>query len=145
MSMASMKHEFLTQEEAVAQDPHFWLEHITSDQALEWVEVQNTKSRERFAATDEFAAVERSIREVLDSDDKIPMVSYAGGFLYNFWRDANHPRGLWRRTTEESYESEQPQWDVLLDVDALCGLTMIEHLSACLAAVPTLTKPASSI
>ncbi|WP_377465243.1 prolyl oligopeptidase family serine peptidase [Populibacterium corticicola] len=115
-----MKHEFLTQEEAVAQDPHLWLEHITSDQALEWVEVQNAKSRERFATTDEFAAVERSIREVLDSDDKIPMVSYAGGFLYNFWRDANHPRGLWRRTTEESYESEQPQWDVLLDVDALC-------------------------
>jgi prolyl oligopeptidase len=42
-----------------------------------------------------------------------------GPHLYNFWRDAAHPRGLWRRTTLEEYRKAEPSWDVLLDVDAL--------------------------
>lgn len=58
------------------------------------------------------------IRAALDSDDRIPYVQRRGEFLYNFWRDANHPRGLWRRTTLEQYRGE-PQWEILLDVDQL--------------------------
>lgn len=42
-----------------------------------------------------------------------------GEFLYNFWRDAANPRGLWRRTTLESYRTDNPDWDVLIDVDEL--------------------------
>jgi prolyl oligopeptidase len=42
-----------------------------------------------------------------------------GGLLYNFWRDAAHPRGLWRRTTLDGYRTDAPQWEVLLDLDAL--------------------------
>jgi prolyl oligopeptidase len=32
--------------------------------------------------------------EVADSDDRIPGVKRRGEHLYNFWRDAEHPRGL---------------------------------------------------
>lgn len=115
-----MTNEFLTQEEAIARDPHAWLEDVLGDEALAWVADQNAVSSARFAQSTEFADTQSRILEVLDSDDKIAMVSYAGGFLYNFWRDAAHPRGLWRRTTQESYETETPEWDILLDVDALC-------------------------
>ena len=59
------------------------------------------------------------MRQVLDADDRIPYVRRYGHHLYNFWQDARHPRGLWRRTTLESYVEEQPEWQVLLDVDAL--------------------------
>ena len=40
-------------------------------------------------------------------------------YLYNFWRDAANPRGLWRRTTLDSYRTDSPEWDVLIDVDEL--------------------------
>lgn len=42
-----------------------------------------------------------------------------GGYLYNFWRDADHPRGVWRRTTDADYRSPDPTWETLLDIDAL--------------------------
>ena len=57
--------------------------------------------------------------EVLDTDARIPYVRRRGEYLYNFWRDAANPRGLWRRTTLDSYRSDTPEWDVLIDVDEL--------------------------
>ena len=59
------------------------------------------------------------VLEVLDSDAKIPLVGRAGDLLYNFWRDAEHERGLWRRTTLEQYRTDDPEWETLLDLDAL--------------------------
>jgi prolyl oligopeptidase len=60
--------------------------------------------------------------EVLDTDARIPYVRRRGDFLYNFWRDAANPRGLWRRTTLQSYRSEAPEWDVILDIDELARI-----------------------
>jgi prolyl oligopeptidase len=41
--------------------------------------------------------------------------------LFNPWKDAANPRGLWRVTTLESFRSNAPDWDVLIDVDALAA------------------------
>src|SRR5689334_13227055 len=57
--------------------------------------------------------------EILDTDARIPYVRRRGEYLYNFWRDAKNTRGLWRRTTLDSYRSERPDWDVILDIDQL--------------------------
>jgi prolyl oligopeptidase len=57
--------------------------------------------------------------EVLDTDARIPYVRRRGEYLYDFWRDAANPRGLWRRTTLDSYRTDSPEWDVLIDVDEL--------------------------
>ena len=59
--------------------------------------------------------------EVLDTDARIPYVRRRGEYLYNFWRDAANPRGLWRRTTLDSYRSEEPEWDVIIDLDAIAA------------------------
>lgn len=118
--LGRMTQPFLTQEEAIANDPHAWLEEVLSEDALEWVTARNQAADAHFGQTDGFAHTKNRILEVLDSDDKIAMVSHAGDYLYNFWRDAKHPRGLWRRTTEESYATDAPEWEILLDVDALC-------------------------
>jgi prolyl oligopeptidase len=59
--------------------------------------------------------------DVFDADTRIPFVSRTGEYLYNFWRDVSHPRGLWRRTTLEEYRKDSPEWDVLIDVDALAA------------------------
>ena len=35
--------------------------------------------------------------------DRIPMVARRGEWLYNLWQDADHKRGLWRRTSLAEY------------------------------------------
>jgi prolyl oligopeptidase len=59
--------------------------------------------------------------DIFDSDTRIPGVGRHGDYLYNFWQDAAHPRGLWRRTTLEEYRKDSPEWDVVIDVDALAA------------------------
>jgi prolyl oligopeptidase len=57
--------------------------------------------------------------EILDSNARIPFVAKNGEFYYNFWRDKKNERGLWRRTTLSEYKKAEPNWEVLLDLDAL--------------------------
>jgi prolyl oligopeptidase len=99
-------------------DPYLWLEDITGDDALEWVRKHNDPTLERFGG-ERFEQMRVQALEVLDTDARIPYVRRRGEYLYNFWRDADHPRGLWRRTTLDSYRTEHPEWDVLIDIDEL--------------------------
>jgi prolyl oligopeptidase len=39
--------------------------------------------------------------------------------VYNFWQDAQHVRGLWRRTSLADYQRPAPAWTAVLDLDAL--------------------------
>ncbi|SDD51859.1 prolyl oligopeptidase [Sanguibacter gelidistatuariae] len=100
-------------------DPHLWLEEVEGERALAWVRERNAATAASVAATEAFAATEDEIRAVLDSDAKIPGVSRIGELFYNFWKDADHPQGLWRRTTLASYRTSDPEWETVLDIDAL--------------------------
>ncbi|HNM94227.1 MAG TPA: prolyl oligopeptidase family serine peptidase, partial [Mycobacterium sp.] len=103
---------------AMADDPYLWLEDIAGDDALDWVRRHNEPTIEEFR-DDRFEQLRAEALEVLDTDTRIPYVRRRGEYLYNFWRDAENPRGLWRRTTLAHYRSEEPEWDVLIDVDEL--------------------------
>src|SRR5258708_11413240 len=102
----------------VADDAYLWLEDITGDDALDWVRKHNDPTLTEFGG-DRFEQVRAEALEVLDTDARIPYVRRRGDYLYNFWRDAANPRGLWRRTTLESYRTAEPEWDVIIDVDEL--------------------------
>ena len=104
--------------EAPDDDPYLWLEGVESPQATAWVDARTADTLARFGDAG-FAADRDVLRGLLDRPDRIAYPTRRGGFLYNFWRDAGHPRGVWRRTTLESYRLEAPVWDILLDVDAL--------------------------
>ncbi|ABM09747.1 prolyl oligopeptidase family serine peptidase [Paenarthrobacter aurescens] len=106
-------------------DENVWLEDIHGEEQLAWVREQNARTEELLEDA-EYEAVEAGILEVLDSTDRIAMVSKRGDFYYNFWKDQEHPKGLWRRTTWESYLTEEPEWDVLLDIDALAAAEGVE-------------------
>lgn len=102
----------------MADDPYLWLEHIDGDDALTWVRERNDTTLAEF--TDEqFGQLRAEALEVLDTDTRIPYVRRRGNYLYNFWRDGSNPRGLWRRTTLDSYRRDNPHWDVIIDVDEL--------------------------
>jgi hypothetical protein len=104
---------------AALPDPYLWLEDVTGEAALDWVRERNADTLGRLAQGERFESLRTEILDALDSSDRIPYVRRRGEHLYNFWQDAEHPRGLWRRTTLESYRAAAPEWDVLLDVDAL--------------------------
>lgn len=93
-----------------------WLEGIHDEKALEWVRKQNAVTEgELYDAN--FEATAQRIQQVLDATDKIPMVTKRGEYYYNFWRDADHRLGVWRRTDWQSYRSSNPRWQVLIDFD----------------------------
>jgi prolyl oligopeptidase len=99
-------------------DEFLWLEDIHGERPLDWVRQQNARTEARLD-TPGFRSLQEQVTGVLDAPDRIPHVSKRGGMYYNFWRDAQHPRGVWRRTDWESYLAGSPDWDVLLDVDRL--------------------------
>jgi prolyl oligopeptidase len=105
--------------DAPAPDPYLWLEDVQGERALAWVRERNAESEKLLQAQPGFEALRQSVREVLDSKEQIPYVARRGDRLYNLWRDAANPRGLWRRTTLAEYRKAQPAWETVLDVDAL--------------------------
>ena len=102
-------------------DPYLWLEDVHGERAMAWVEQQNKRAKQQLAGSELYQELFDQTLEVLDSDDRIDFPSRQGDYLYNFWRDANHQRGLYRRTTVESYASGEPEWQVVLDIDALAA------------------------
>ncbi|HKH51217.1 MAG TPA: prolyl oligopeptidase family serine peptidase, partial [Mycobacterium sp.] len=100
------------------EDPYLWLEDITGDDALDWVRKHNDPTLSELTG-ERFEQMRAEALEVLDTDARIPYVRRRGEYLYNFWRDEQNPRGLWRRTTLDSYGTEEPEWDVVLDIDEL--------------------------
>ena len=100
-------------------DPYLWLEEVQGDKALAWVRERNAVSTALLQAQPLFEDNRAKVLDVLNNRDQIPRVTRRGDYLYNFWRDAKNPRGLWRRTHLEEYRKVQPKWDVLIDLDAL--------------------------
>ena len=102
-------------------DPHLWLEDLTGEKPMAWVKERNRETEQFLGARPGFNELQKGLLEILDSDERIPGVRNEGEFLYNFWRDARNPRGLWRRTTMTEYLKPSPAWDVVLDLDALAA------------------------
>jgi prolyl oligopeptidase len=99
-------------------DPYLWLEDIDGPRALQWVEAQTAETLRRFGS-ERFARDRDVLTALWDRPDRIPNITRRGGAIYNFWQDAANPKGLWRRTTLESYREAEPGWEALLDLDAL--------------------------
>ena len=100
-------------------DDHLYLEEVLGDKALTEVKSWNKRSLDRLMADPRFKAMEAEALEILQSKDKIPYVSYRGGEVHNFWQDETHVRGIWRKSTLESYLSGDTKWETVLDFDKL--------------------------
>ena len=101
-------------------DPYLWMEEIEGTRALDWAKAQNARSLPVLQGDPRYADLQAKALEILNAKDRVPGVSFAGdGSLRNFWQDADHVRGLWRKTTLDSYRMAEPAWETILDVDAL--------------------------
>ena len=116
-------------------DPWQWLEEVEGEKALDWVRARNAVTEAELASTGEFKRLESDILEILDSEAKIPYVQKIGDHYYNFWKDAQHERGIWRRTTLQEYRKPNPKWETVIDLDALNeaeGENWVWHGADCL-------------
>src|SRR5688572_19216657 len=102
-----------------AGDPYLWLEDVQGKRSLGWVKKRNQRTEAELARTPAFKKLERQLLAIYDSDEKIPYVEKIGPYYYNFWKDAKHERGLWRRATLEELRKPKPRWETVLDLDAL--------------------------
>jgi len=99
-------------------DPYGWLEEVEGAKSLEWVKARNGES-EGALEVGGYKKLKGRLKSILDSNARIPYVGKMGEFYYNFWQDADHVRGVWRRTTLAEYQKPNPTWDVVIDLDAL--------------------------
>jgi prolyl oligopeptidase len=132
---ASAAHAQAASETPAGDDPYAWLEDVGGDRALGWVREQNAEAEAELASTPAFKRLEADILAILDSDEKIPGVQKIGAHYYNFWKDRQNPRGLWRRTTLDEYRKPKPQWETVIDLDALNkaeGENWVWHGADCL-------------
>ena len=100
-------------------DKYTWLEDIYGDKQLAWVKAENARTAAVLENDSHFATLDAEALKVLDSPDKLPFPGFHNGVIYNFWQDAEHVRGIVRRTTPKDYLTPDPKWETVLDYDAL--------------------------
>ncbi|MEO9969157.1 MAG: prolyl oligopeptidase family serine peptidase [Hyphomonadaceae bacterium] len=105
--------------ETSEQDPHLWLEEVEGEAALAWVQEQNTRSLDGLTGDERYARLEADALDIVNSTDRIAYGTIRNGQVYNFWQDEDNVRGLWRRTSLESYGTDAPDWETVIDFDAL--------------------------
>ena len=103
----------------ILDDPYLWLEEVEGRLSLEWVEERNRETMAELRSDERYDRFLQQAGELLNAKDRIPYGSIRGKYIYNFWQDAEHVRGILRRTTLVSYRAAEPEWEPVLDVDAL--------------------------
>ncbi len=120
-----------------ADDPFTWMEEIEGTRALDWARAENARSLPVLQNDARYAGLHEAALEIVNAKDRIPGVGFSGdGTLGNFWQDAEHVRGLWRRTSLDSFRTDTPAWETVLDFDALAkseGKNWVYKGATCLA------------
>ncbi|MGA0604572.1 prolyl oligopeptidase family serine peptidase [Phenylobacterium sp. VNQ135] len=117
-------------------DPYAWMEEIEGTRALEWAKAENARSLPKLQNDPRYAGLYADALKIATAKDRIPSVHFgAEGELWDFWQDADHVRGIWRRTSIDSYGSGKPEWRTILDLDALAraeNANWVWHSATCL-------------
>ena len=104
---------------AADNDPFIWLEDPESPRALDWVMGENARSLAVLEKDPRYEPLHRAALKIVDATDRIPTPGFRAGAIYNMWQDQTQVQGLWRRTTLESYQTDAPVWESVLDLDQL--------------------------
>ncbi len=109
-----------TQNTATADDdPYLWLEEISGDKALDWARGKNKISLDELQSDKRYKQFFKKAQDLLNDKERIPYGGLTNNYVYNFWQDEKHVKGIWRKTGLEEYTGKAPKWDILLDLDEL--------------------------
>ncbi len=138
-----------------AEDPYLWLEDVEGERALEWVRQQNDRSLATLEGDPRFAQLRADALALANSQDRLPLGGIHDGYYYNFWQDASHVRGIYRRARVADFARDgNPNWEVVLDVDAVAaaenanwvfkGADCLEGTTRCMVALSDGGRDAST-
>ena len=113
--------EDMAAEAPTLEDPYLWMEEVEGERALAWVNAQNDRSLDAIKSHSLFDDNYAKALDLATSTDRIPYGRVRDGMVYNFWQDETNVRGLWRRTSLESYKTDDPEWETVLDFDQLAA------------------------
>ena len=102
-------------------DPYLWLEEVEGERALDWVKRENARSLALLEADQRYGTLYQEALAIVTATDRIPYPRFIGDRLANFWQDTVHVRGLWRETSLGSFLTGEPEWQTVLDIDALAA------------------------
>jgi len=102
-----------------AADDHLALEEVNGTEAMAFVAQSNQRALAALTGDRRYETFRRQAEAILTATDRIPGPSFLGDGIGNFWQDAANPKGIWRRTTLDSYRSADTRWETILDIDAL--------------------------
>ncbi len=104
---------------AQSEDPYMWLEDIDGEKSMDFVKAHNEATFNVLSKQKDYQDIYDKCLAIYDSKDKIIFPTIYGDYIYNFWQDDEHVRGIWRRTPKKSYLADKPVWETVLDIDAL--------------------------
>jgi prolyl oligopeptidase len=108
--------------DAVAgEDPFAWLEDVDGAKAMAWVRAENAKTSAVLDNDPRYPELFKEALALAEAKDRIPQPQFLDGQIFNRWQDADHERGVWRRTSLASYRTSAPEWTTVLDLDALAA------------------------
>ncbi|MBV6522451.1 MAG: hypothetical protein MNPFHGCM_02599 [Gemmatimonadaceae bacterium] len=102
-------------------DPYIWLEDMHGERAMQWVNAENARTKAVLEKDPRYQAIYKASLAMAQAEDRLPYITIVGGEMYNFWQDAAHVRGVWRKTSLASYRTASPSWTTVLDLDALAA------------------------
>jgi prolyl oligopeptidase len=100
-------------------DKYQWLEDVSGERSMAWVNAENERSAKALDVGPVYTALAETALKVLESPTRLPSPQFRVGEVYNTWQDAQHVRGILRRTSLDSYLKDQPDWHTVIDYDAL--------------------------
>jgi prolyl oligopeptidase len=117
------------------EDKYIWLEDATGSRAMDWVKAEDARTAKIMEADPLLASYNAEALKVSEDPSRLPVPGLQGEEVYNFWNDEKNVRGLLRKTTLADYSSPTPNWQTVLDIDALDkkeNTSWVFHGTSCL-------------
>ncbi len=100
-------------------DKYTWLEDVSGPRSMAWVKAENARTDAVLKVAPQYGPNFDAALAVAQDPHRLPGPDLRGDEVYNTWRDAKNPRGLWRKTAVVDYLTAEPHWKTVLDFDAL--------------------------
>ncbi len=101
------------------EDSYLWLEEVEGSKALEFVQAQNKATFDKLSLEKDYQSIYDKSLEIYNSDERIAYPDIKGDYVYNFWQDKEHVRGIWRRCLLADYKQDKFNWETLIDLDEM--------------------------
>jgi prolyl oligopeptidase len=100
-------------------DNYTWLEDVNGARAMDWVKAEDARTAKIFEADPRYGDFQAKALKIFESADRLAEPEFRGEMIFNTWQDAEHVRGILRKTTLADYLTPQPHWTTVIDYDAL--------------------------